>query len=287
MSKTQNATTLFRKRLLIWFSQNGRSLPWRTTSDPYAIVVSEIMLQQTQVDRVIPKYYAWLKAFPNWKRLASASQVQTLKLWNGLGYNRRALMLQRLAHEVIKNKDGELPRSAMEMQKLPGIGPYTAQAVGAFAFRLPKSAPVDTNVARIIRRVFGLQSARLDVIADVASDLVPRDVWTWNHAMMDFGALVCTARQPKCAACPMRDTCEAYRLGDFGASKKSQTKFIGSDRMFRGRILQALHAGPSALKKLAKEIGLEGDPKRFEKVLNGLAKEGFVECRRNIIYIKD
>ena len=138
-------------------SQNGRDLPWRKTTDPYAIVVSEVMLQQTQVDRVIPKYHAFLAKFPDWRHLAKASQASVVKMWHGLGYNRRAMMLHRLGGEMTRDveRSPEMPKELDELVKLPGIGAYTAQAVRAFAFRCDDAAPVDTNIERILKRVFG------------------------------------------------------------------------------------------------------------------------------------
>lgn len=260
--------------LLAWYKKAGRDLPWRKTHDPYAIVLSEVMLQQTQVDRVIPKWFAWLSLFPTWRDVAAAKTADILRAWSGLGYNRRALMLQRLAVSV--EALGGFPKESEEMKKLPGIGPYTAGAVAAFAFRIPGSAPVDTNIDRVLRRVFGYRQKDARDVAALAQAAVPTDVASWNHALMDLGASKCNARKPQCETCPLKTICASYPCKGDDIVKAKQKKFAGSDRMYRGRILRALHK-KSVLRRneLAKEIVLD-DGDRFERILIQLQKDTFI-----------
>lgn len=267
---------LFRRRMLAFFRAHGRDLPWRHTADPYAITISEIMLQQTQVDRVIPKYRAFLQKFPTWRALARATPATVLSMWQGLGYNRRALMLHRLAQAVDENG---YPVDVAHLEKLPGLGPYTARAVAAFAYR-QRVAPVDVNIARVLRRVFGLSAVSAKEMQTFAETIVPTDAWSYNHAMMDFGATVCTARKPNCAACPLRDICAAYPCDGSDVVKKSQEKFTESDRYFRGRIVDVLRARDFALSALIDRVGLGHDETRFDRIMLKLQKEGLVVVRR-------
>src|SRR3989338_7410787 len=192
----------FHRIVFDWFKKNGRDLPWRKTRSPYAIALSEIMLQQTQVDRVIPKWRAFLLAFPTWADLAEASTADVIRLWQGLGYNRRAVMLHRIAKEVI-DLGGELPNDIDAMKKLPGIGDYTANAIAAFAFRNPDAAPVDTNISRIFRRVFPRHRSDPKSVQRFAQSIAPKDTWAWNHARMDIGALHCSVRGHVWGLCPL------------------------------------------------------------------------------------
>jgi len=266
--------TKMRRLLLSWYQKAGRDLPWRKTQDPYAIVLSEVMLQQTQVDRVRPKWEAWLLLFPTWASLAHAKTADVLKAWSGLGYNRRALMLQKLAATV--EERGSFPQDEEAMRDLPGIGPYTAAAVAAFAFRIKGSAPVDTNIDRVLRRVFGYHKKDAKAVAALAKEVVPANVASWNHALMDLGASKCTARKPQCETCPLRVICASYPCKGDDIVKVKQKKFEGSDRMYRGRLLKALHEnGVLRRKNLKKEIGLS-DEVRIQRILDGLKKDGFI-----------
>jgi A/G-specific adenine glycosylase len=203
----------FRRRLLRWYRKNGRDLPWRRTSDPYAVFVSEVMLQQTQVSAVIPYYERWIRRFPNIERLALASESQVLHAWQGLGYYSRARNLHAAA-KILRNKyRGFFPRDPKELAELPGAGRYTANAIATFAFNYP--APlVETNIARVLARIFDLQlpvddSAGRNQLWETASRLVPKhSARIHNSALMDLGALVC-ARTPKCSECPVRGFCRA------------------------------------------------------------------------------
>jgi A/G-specific adenine glycosylase len=204
---------LFKRRLLAWFRRHGRDLPWRRTRDPYLVLVSEVMLQQTQVARVTEYWPRFLKRFPTLEALADSPPAQVREAWAGLGYYRRADNLHRLARTVTRDHAGALPRDIAALKTLPGIGPYTAGAVASFAWELPEPA-VDTNVHRVLRRVFHPRVTRnargLAKLTRVAQLLVPRagnDAWTTNQALMELGALVCTARVMKCGICPVRAAC--------------------------------------------------------------------------------
>ena len=205
----------FRQRLLDWYRRNGRALPWRTTDDPYHILVSEVMLQQTQVDRVLPKYEEWLTRYPSLATLASADEADVVQTWRPLGYNIRPRRLQAIAREAVERYDGRLPDDEATLRSFKGIGPYTAGAIMSFAFR--QRAPIlDTNVARVLFRVFvGEGEAKSHAMTKhlwaVSETLVPRArAFDFNQALMDFGALACTARKPACLVCPMRRFCRTF-----------------------------------------------------------------------------
>ena len=213
-----------------WFRRQGRDLPWRRTRDPYAVLVSEIMLQQTQVTRVAEYYPRFLDTYPTVRHLAAATPDQVREVWQGLGYYRRAAQLHRLAQIVVTEQDGRIPRDPVELRRLPGVGRYTAGAVATFAYELATPA-VDTNVARVIRRAFlpgkagrrksgkavGKQQGKPGTdraVWEIAERLVPRrgtPAWTFNQAIMELGALVCTARVARCGECPVRSACRTGR----------------------------------------------------------------------------
>ena len=207
----------FQRFLLRWFRRHGRDLPWRRTRDPYAVLVSEFMLQQTQVSRVVEYYGRFLADFPTIQSLAAARPRQVRERWDGLGYYRRAENLHRLARQVIEEHGGEIPPDGEHLLALPGVGRYTAGAVLSFAFEHAAPA-VDTNVARVLRRAFhprlgrGGQAERR--LWDTASRLVPAagtEAWAFNQGIMELGALVCTARVARCEACPVRTVCRTGR----------------------------------------------------------------------------
>jgi A/G-specific adenine glycosylase len=205
----------FRRRLLEWYWKNGRDLPWRRTRDPYHILVSEVMLQQTQVDRVLPKYEEWLGKYPTLAALATAHEDDVAKTWRPLGYNIRPRRLHAIARESVARYGGELPSDADTLLSFKGIGEYTAGAVLSFAFG-QRAAILDTNVARVLFRVFvgrGRPKAHgmRKQLWGLSRALLPvRHVFDFNQALMDFGATVCTARKPQCLLCPMRADCAAY-----------------------------------------------------------------------------
>jgi A/G-specific adenine glycosylase len=242
-----------RAGLLGWFKEHARDLPWRRTRDPYAILVSEVMLQQTQVDRVLPYYTRFLERFPTVEDLAAAATSDVIRFWSGLGYNRRAVNLQRAARAVVDELSGSFPDDPADLKKLPGIGAYTAGAIAAFAHERDV-AFLDTNMRRVISRViFGSESARESDALEAATALVPPSQgWTWNQALIEFGALQCTARRPACIICPLRDECAAYPTMQVALQVKSsrtrQVKaepFESTTRFYRGRIVEALRALPA------------------------------------------
>jgi A/G-specific adenine glycosylase len=202
----------FRRFLIRWFRRHGRDLPWRATRDPYRIIVSEFMLQQTQVSRVQVYYERFLQRFPTIQSLAAASVSNVRESWDGLGYYRRAINLHRLAQMVVSERAGMIPSEPEELRLLPGVGRYTAGAVASFAFQR-RSPAVDTNVARVLRRAFhpGLRgSARLQRLWQTAEIMVPRSgksAWAFNQAIMELGALICTARRARCGVCPVQPVC--------------------------------------------------------------------------------
>lgn len=205
----------FQQRLLRWYARYRRDLPWRKTSDPYKILVSEVMLQQTQVDRVVPKYKQFLRKYPSIELLASASVNDVEATWRPLGYNIRPVRLHAIAQETVQQHGGKIPASLEKLQAFKGIGRYTAGAVMSFAFR--KDVPIlDTNVKRLLQRVFlgpmhGNGSKPVKRLWDLSEALIPKGKgYDFNQAMMDFGALICTARKPNCPICPMRGICISY-----------------------------------------------------------------------------
>jgi A/G-specific adenine glycosylase len=205
-------TSEFRRRLLRWFRRHGRDLPWRQTRDPYHIVVSEFMLQQTQVSRVEPYYHRFLERYPSIEVLAAAPAAMVRESWEGLGYYRRAANLHRLAQTVVSEHNGVVPADPAALARLPGVGRYTAGAVACFAYE-QATAAVDTNVARVIRRAFHprlRERAAARRVWETAGALVPRRggaAWAFNQAIMELGAMICTARVPRCEGCPVRAAC--------------------------------------------------------------------------------
>jgi A/G-specific adenine glycosylase len=280
-----------RDRLLTWFRANERDLPWRQTRDPYKILVSEVMLQQTQVDRVIPYYLAFLEQFPTVQSLAEATTAEVIRVWAGLGYNRRAVNLQRTAQYVLTELDGVFPDSVDELRKLPGIGPYTAGAIACFAFE--QDVPFfDTNMRRVLHRYwFGIdvphQTASDREVTVVATEAVPTGGgWEWNQALIEFGALQCTARKPACVICPLQAGCAAFpeiqtALAELpkGVRLKREVPYPGSNRFYRGRVIAALREHPSAitlpaLGPIVREGFSETDLPWLYEVVQGLSRDG-------------
>jgi A/G-specific adenine glycosylase len=213
---TPNPIRSFRARLLRWYRRHGRDLPWRRTRDPYRVLVSEFMLQQTQVSRVELYYDRFLERYPTIQLLARAPAAEVREVWQGLGYYRRAANLHRLAQVVVQDREGVIPRDPHELRQLPGVGRYTAGAVASFAYEMATAA-VDTNVARVIRRAFhprasGARGERR--LWATAQTLVPArgsQAWSFNQAIMELGAVICTARVAKCEVCPVRSECRTGR----------------------------------------------------------------------------
>ena len=290
--------------LTAWFAENARDLPWRRTRDPYHILVSEVMLQQTQVERVLPKYRSFLEAFPTIEVLAAAPTAEVIRAWSGLGYNRRAVNMQRTARAVLEEHGGQFPRDVAALQRLPGIGPYTAGAIACFAFE-QDVAFLDTNIRRVVRRLFvgaagdgAASEARLLAIARAA--IPPGRGWAWNQALMELGALICTATAPACWRCPIQGYCRDYaarRAADEQAfavpvhapqptrriAERRAAPYAGSRRFYRGRIVEVLRQAPPgttvglwALGQRLKEPFGDADLPWLRALVEGLARDGLV-----------
>lgn len=264
--------------LLAWYQTHRRDLPWRDVDNPYAVLVSEFMLQQTQVKRVVPVYHAFMTRFPTIIALADATAGEVIAAWRGLGYNRRAVALHRTAVAVTTRHGGVLPDDLQQLQALPGIGEYTARAVRTFGFG-HDDAPVDTNVRRVITRaVLGAPSTPAGV-GCVARELVPGGQGrTWNAALMDLGSAHCTARGPRCSDCPLRPVCRWGGSGEdpAGVHRRPVAPFAGSDRWHRGRLLDALRAGPVSEAALPDAAQAE-DAHRAGHLAAALVADGLAE----------
>jgi A/G-specific adenine glycosylase len=285
--------TPLQKAILAWFQSQGRSLPWRQTRDPYAILVAEVMLQQTQVERVVPKYLAFLAQYPTLEALARAPTAEVIRAWAGLGYNRRALHLQRAARAALEQHGGRLPRDPEALRRLDGIGPYTAAAVACFAHG--RQLPVlDTNVKRVLGRLLiGPQGSAGGILARLAQEALPRGrAWAWNQALMDLGAALCTSRQPRCAACPARAYCHAapHFLAQSGKVaeprapyRAAASPYQGSSRYYRGRIVARLRETPVGAAVALPSLGAAVKPSFTAadlpwllQLLQGLQRDGLV-----------
>jgi len=262
--------------LLAWWEEARRDLPWRDTRDPWAVLVSEVMLQQTQAARVIPKWHAFLERFPDPVACAAAPAGDVIEAWAGLGYNRRGLALHRCAQVVAAEHGGRLPSDLQALLALPGVGPYTARAVLAFAFE-EDVAVLDTHVARIVARQAGRRFTAKEAQA-AADELVPvGEGWAWNQALLDLGATVCRSQVPRCPDCPVAATCAWHgegpdpAVGSAGVSTP-QSRFEGSDRQGRGRLVDALRLGPVA--DVATASGWPDDPERAARIAETLVADG-------------
>jgi A/G-specific adenine glycosylase len=324
--------SLVHTALFSWWRQHGRVLPWREklaapqTSvrsesfnhyfasslkrDPYKVVVAEMMLQQTQVDRVMPKFLAWMAKWPTTADLAKATLAEVLISWQGLGYNRRAKFLWQLAQKI-EELDGVWSTTEVELLGLPGIGKYTARAIMSFAFGMQVGV-VDTNIKRVIARTQGIEWSEkqvnppIDLKADyflLADQMLPvGQADPWNQGIMDLGAMVCTASSPKCEICPISSYCEsnlraqAHGWENYAAWLKSLPKkprgakktirFEDTDRFFRGRIMDLLRADSFKVIELARkmedEYGLI-DHDRFQKLVSGLVEEEMISTHGDIV----
>ena len=281
-----------RDAILDWYDQRGRTLPFRRTSDPYAVLVSETMAQQTQAARAGEAWLRFVERFPNVQALAAASPADVLREWQGLGYNRRALNLWRAARRIVEAHDGMVPPDLRSLQALPGVGPYTARAVAAIAFGRPVGA-VDTNVRRVLSRIVAGAAAALPApeLQQLANAVVPPDrPADWTHALMDVGATLCRPRRPDCADCPARSWCRFAELASVdveGATRTSPTTsaraspapFATTSRWLRGRIVERLRgAGVGEWMAFDGSIGAHERP-AIDRALQGLAKDGLVEIR--------
>ena len=304
-----------RLALLTWFAGFARDLPWRYTRDPYHILVSEVMLQQTQVDRVVPRYQAFLDQFPTIEALAAAPVAEVIRAWSGLGYNRRAVNMQRAARAVLEQHGGEFPRDVAALRRLPGIGPYTAGAIACFAFE-QDVAFIDTNIRRVVRRLFvgaadGDPPSEAQLLDLAQRAIPPGQGWAWNQAIMELGALICTAATPNCWRCPLQAHCRDYadrrasderlfakaaavggpgwppRSSSPGRSRviaeRREMPYAGSSRFYRGRIVEMLRQLPSGRSLPLDELGPQikagfgaADRAWLVELVEGLARDGLL-----------
>lgn len=276
--------------LLEWSASARRDLPWRRTRDPWAIVVSELMLQQTQVARVLPRYTAFLARFPTPAACAAAPLADVVREWAGLGYNRRAVNLHRLATAAVERHGGRLPPDLSSLGALPGIGAYTARAVLAFAFEADAGV-VDVNAARVLARTAGrpLSAGEVQAAADAA---VPAGrAWEWNQAVLDLGATVCTKRSPRCDECPVAGWCEWLRRGGTdpadgsAGTTRPQSAFVGSDRQGRGRLVDVLRRRPVPWAGVAAAAGWPDDPERARRIAEGLVADGLADDDGSVLHL--
>lgn len=262
----------FKRNVWEYYKKEGRhNLPWRTHPTPYHVLVSEVMLQQTQVDRVIPKYRSFIKRFPSFQALAQAPLHSVLKEWQGLGYNRRALNLKRTAESISKRYRGRLPRDEEVLRQLPGIGPYTAGAICAFAFNIP-SVFIETNIRSVFIHTFYPKHSTVsdkDLIPHIRASLDTRRPREWYYALMDYGThLKATTRNP----------------GRKSSHYNRQSTFKGSNRELRGKILKALLTGPQQLTTLAKK--LRTPRKKVLATLTELTRDGFIQKKHQTFSIR-
>ena len=269
-----------------------RDLPWRRTRDPWEILVAEVMLQQTQVSRVIPAYGRFLSRFPHARACAEAPQSEVVLAWEGLGYHRRAVALHGAATGICSRFGGEIPSDFQSLVSLPGVGSYTARAIQAFAFELDV-AIVDTNVARVISRAVVGSPLKAPATQRVADALVPTGRgWAHNQAMLDFGALRCSAK-PTCSGCPLRRSCRWARSSWAGpdpaaataGTSRRQAPFRGSDREARGRVLAAARQGPVSEATL-NTLNAELHGERVTRACEGLIADGLVARRKGFLILR-
>jgi A/G-specific adenine glycosylase len=296
--------------LLNWYERHGRAhLPWRVERDPYYTLVSEFMLQQTQVDRVVPKFQAFVKRFPDIGSLAPARSSDVLRAWQGLGYNSRAVRLHRLAKTVTERFEGTIPRDPRLLRTLPGVGAYTVAAIRAFAYD-EDEAPVDTNVRRIVHRLcFGVEypprAPQRDLDARARELVPPGRAHDWNSALMDLGAILCTARTPKCLLCPLQGSCAAAPIdaglldalrnrGNEGRVSKAVIPFKRTMRYARGRIIDRLRALPAgeriSLLDLHRDLAPlipERSLVEIRALVKALARDGLVEQNGDQLALAD
>ena len=276
------------QKVLRWFDSHARSFPWRTHRDPYATMVAEVMLQQTQTGRVAPTYTEFLTRFPTVSSLAHAPAMDVIRAWKGLGYNRRAVNLQRAAQTIEHEHGGEVPSDPQTLRKLPGLGDYTANAIACFAF--DEQVPViDVNVTRVLSRTaFGVEPGKAgpEKVAAVAQGWLPAgEAYRWNQALMDIGAVICRNEKPLCAKCPLKMQCAFHIKGHdkrprVPAAKKEA--FNGSRRQKRGGIIDHLRASAVTgvpLSDLARAVhpnGGDRDLYWLVDLLEGLERDGLV-----------
>jgi A/G-specific adenine glycosylase len=271
-----------RDALLAWYDAQRRDLPWRGTADPYAVLLSEVMLQQTQAARVMGRFQRFMARFPTAESLAAAAPADVLSEWSGLGYNRRALALQRAVRAICATG---WPHEPAALERLPGVGPYTARALASLAFGREVGV-VDTNVRRWLTRRYGARSAvQLQHLADrlASGARRPEDVAAWTHASMEFGATVCASRRPRCAACPLARACPS-RGRPPSIARRRQPTFAGSDRALRGALVRCLARArghrlrlDAAIAAVADIIAINASSPQLERVLAALERDGLTQ----------
>ena len=272
---------MYEKEISAWFKKSKRDLPWRKT-DTWGILVSEFMLQQTPVNRVLPVYNEWMKRWPTAAHLAKATPAEVITAWGRLGYPRRALRLHECAKVITDQLKGEIPTTEVELRKLPGVGEYTAAAMVAFAFS-GRSLVLDINIRRLFVRLFdGAESPTTSATNDEKvryQELIPKkDPHIWAAATMELGALVCTSQSPKCAICPVSDKC-LWRSLDYPKSDvvKRRQSWHGTDRQCRGAVVQALRENEILTKSQIEQLW--DVPSQLEKALLTLLDDGLIEAR--------
>lgn len=280
------------RAILRWYSHHGRPLPWRNISDPYRILVSEIMLQQTYVSRVLTKYPEFLRRFPSIRKLAAASQKDVVVAWQGMGYNNRAVRLYRLAKTIVQDYGGRFPQSYADLLALPGVGRYTANALLSSAFG--SDVPiVDVNIRRVFSRIFWPMKTTASLrpqneIWQLAGRLVPRgNAYMWNQALMDLGATICIARSPHCDRCPVARFCVSRKPMKTiapGSEKRKSAAAAVPNRIYRGRIIEALRHTHRNRNVRTVAIGRAIHPnydrhsrRWLESLLRGLERDGLIK----------
>ena len=266
---TPASPAMFRGRILSWYRRSGRDLPWRRTHDPYRVLVSEVMLQQTQVSRVVPAYRRFLRRFPTLRALSRAPLGDVLREWSGLGYNRRA----RDLHRIARGHSSGLPRTVAGLDALPGIGAYTASAVACFALD-QATGFADTNIRRVLgRAILGRLASDGEAVELDVRFGSKRKAARWHHALMDIGATICLAKRPRCDVCPVRTVCEYD--GVEGPAKRKQSPFAASDRRVRGAIVRRLAMSTRGVKVDSLRRGIKDA--RVPRLVRVLESEGLVE----------
>jgi A/G-specific adenine glycosylase len=278
------------RHIFRWYYRSARKLPWRGERNPYRILISEVMLQQTQVSRVLEKYPSFLKRFPDFATLARAKTSSVIRAWKGMGYNNRAVRLQQLAQAVKTKWQGKLPSTVEELQSLPGIGKYTAHALACLVFH--QHVPVvDTNIKRVLERLFPADARRMDIWNLAALTLPKQHAEDWNQALMDLGATICTSARPRCNECPVSTFCPSafcIQKPTFGPATKEPSRNGLPNRIYRGRIVDVLRRSPGgkyvAFARLGHRIKDSFSP-RDEKwlvlLLKGLEKDGLIVTKRS------
>ncbi len=266
-SVTQQEIISFRRKIFRFYAKHRRDLPWRNTTDPYRVTVAEIMLQQTQVERVLPKYEEWISLWPNWRALSQASNEEILRAWSGLGYNRRALYLHKLAVAIVGEHDGRLPQTPELLERLPGIGPYTSHAILIFAFNQPL-ATIDTNIRRVLLHSFGLPSTLSPkAVHEFAERLLPkRRARDWHNALMDYSRLMLPKQ---IASIP---------------PLSRQSRFEGSSRQVRGEIIRRLvQRQPVSLRTICR--GMNREISEVEKIADRMVAEGLIRRTKGRVWL--